>query len=403
MQTFEQAYARRFCIIPEYGVFDLATIGAFKTEEHFLAALVIGAAQPDSFSPTESTRLVEKARSHGVAPILYWQLRRMGVDLSTRGWKGLDDEYQAQIRRYLQFSKEFEEIDRTLRGVGIPSICLKGFALAHTVYPNVTLRPMRDLDVLVPFIRRRDALAQMEGLGFVLTVVRPSARTQELYHDYQLTRNIRLEVHYRLLGVHSKFFTCQDLEWFWTQTDTIHRSGMTLTVLKPEAMLLHLCAHAILNHGEPEFLLQRYLDLHLLITTNSEMDWHLVLQHAIGLRWTYAVRRSLEIVREYFATPIPETVIPELDARRPADENVARAFHNESKATSVEIVLNYVQGMGNREKMHWVLDSILPSVEFMRWRYPIRAPWQIPVFYVYRWAVIAGNILETLRNRLKGT
>ena len=65
-----------------------------------------------------------------------------------------------------------------------------------------------------------------------------------------------------------------------------------MTVLRPEANLLYLCAHTALQHGLSQFVLTRYLDLHLLIT-QSKMDWDLVIEKAAALEWAYAVEKVL--------------------------------------------------------------------------------------------------------------
>ena len=44
---------------------------------------------------------------------------------------------------------------------------LKGAALAITVYDSIGLRPMGDLDLLVPEERLAEAVARLKALGYV--------------------------------------------------------------------------------------------------------------------------------------------------------------------------------------------------------------------------------------------
>lgn len=372
-----------------------------RSDARSLAALLVGAVQPSAFQPSELVALTEVARKHSVAAMLYRQLDRAQVDLRAPEWTPLRAEHSKQIIRYLQFKTAFRTIAAALDQANIPSIWLKGFALAHSIYPNPALRSMRDLDVLVPLAQRDLALTRLEQAGFTQDQVLPSPTLQTMLHHYHLRGPVPLEIHYRLLGVHSKFFTLADLEWFWTQTRTVQRGDLNLTLFAPEAMLLHLCAHAILNHGEPEFLLQRYLDSHLLVKSAPTLDWQLVLKRAQELRWTYAVRRALEITREYFGTAIPGTLFQELDAFRPPDENYERAFHDPAHATRLEITRNYMRGMSRREKIRWVWDAFIPSAEFMQWRYRIQARWLLPLFYVYRWFAALYSVLQTIHKRFR--
>jgi hypothetical protein len=59
------------------------------------------------------------------------------------------------------------EIVRRLDAAGVPSLVLKGFALAVTVYRDLGARPMEDLDVLVAPERIEDAVAALEPMGLV--------------------------------------------------------------------------------------------------------------------------------------------------------------------------------------------------------------------------------------------
>ncbi len=361
-----------------------------------LAALLVGAIEPSAFQPTDLVALTDTARKHSVTAMLYRQLDRARVDLRAPEWKMLRAENTKQVIRYLQFKTAFQTIAAALDQANIPLIWLKGFALAHSIYPNPALRSMRDLDVLVPLAQRDQAISHMEQAGFILDWFLPSQTLQDMYHHYHLRGPVPLEIHYRLLGVHSKFFTPADLEWFWMQTRTIRCDDLNLAIFTPEAMLLHLCAHTILTHGEPEFLLQRYLDLHLLVGSAPTLDWQLALKRAQELRWTYAVKRALEITREYFGTSLPGTLLQELDVRRPADENHARAFHDHSHGTMLEFTHNYMRGMDRREKIRWAWDAFFPSAQFMRWRYRVESRWLLPLLYVYRWLTVLYNVLQTM-------
>ena len=361
---------------------------------------ILSAASLPDIAPSEIPALIELARVQSVAPYLYWKLRALGADMNAPAWQPLDAIYQTHTRAYLDLKNAAGKINAALTEAGIPAIWLKGFALAHSVYPEPALRHMVDLDVLVPFAQRRAALECMQHIGYTLDIVRPSETLQDMSHDYHLQGEMPLELHYRLLGVHSKFFTADDLAWFWAQTRTFNFNTHTLQMFAPEAQVLHLCAHAMLNHSEAEFLLQRFLDLHLVITTAPQLDWNMVVERARALRWTYAVERALDITRTYFGTPIPEDLTDALAAQRPNDEDNARAFHNFGASTPLENARNYLRGMSAREKLNWVKDSLLPSRAYMQWRYHPKTRWQMLAAYPYRWFDIVRHIAQTVRKRL---
>src|ERR1700739_667047 len=76
-----------------------------------------------------------------------------------------------QTRRFtavqnLLLHRELSTILRALQESRIPVLALKGIVLAHSVYPDLSLRPMSDLDLLVPPGRREEAVRILQTLDY---------------------------------------------------------------------------------------------------------------------------------------------------------------------------------------------------------------------------------------------
>lgn len=366
-----------------------------------LAALLVGKKPRANFADTQWTEIISHARQQAVGALLYWQLRKMEVKPHTDAWDKLKRAHSRQVQLYLQRKDAFQKISGSLHHAEIPALWLKGFALAHSVYPKPMLRPMRDLDVLVPLPQRERALALVQAHGYQLDFPAHTQATQEMWHHYHLRGNVAVELHYALIGLRSKILPAAQLEWFWTQTRIIQHGDMEFRAFTPEAELLYLCAHAILQHGETEFLLQRYLDLHLLVEKNPALDWQLILARAAALRWTHAVARALEITHAYFGTTLPENFLQELQTRVRAENDEHIGLFVAPDATRLEATRSFMRGMSRSEKWRWFWSSLFPTPAYMRWRYNIRARWQIPFFYFYRWFVIARDALQTMLKWVK--
>ena len=125
----------------------------------------------------------------------------------------------------------------------------------------------------------------------------------------------------------------EDLDWFWKQTQSLVQDKTNFLILRPEANMLYLIAHAILGHGEVDFYLLRYFDLHLLIT-KTDLDWQLVVDQAVALRRPYAVERALNLTVRYFSSPVPESVFSHLQNRRPDNENIYRVIMLQDKVVA---------------------------------------------------------------------
>lgn len=330
--------------------------------------------------------LAQIAEREKVAPML---LHAIAPDAT---YSTLPPEYQplAQVvaenaARYLVHRTVLLQVNAVLAEAQIPALWLKGAALAHTVYPQPSLRPMSDLDVMVPLDRREQAVAVIEQLGFE----RHNLTGRDEPHHYVYhggpNRQVSVELHWRFSP--SILPDMDDLRWFWTQTQPLtfqNGAPHTALMLRPEAHLLFLCSHATLQHGEGQLVLRQYLDIHLLIE-KTPIDWETLIDRAVHLKWTYAVERALTVTQEYFATALPDTVIATLRARRPPDEDTR--IINQLRAPEsrlVRVIRSFRQSSptDRRRELRWL---ILPPRHYMRTRYHI--PARVPAwpYYPYRW------------------
>lgn len=367
-----------------------------KTDHHRLAALLVGQGEPLSFGDSEIASLIHDARAHRVHRMLAWSLRQRETSFENSAWRALLAPDYNGVRDYLVFKSCFQDIARALAKENLPVVWLKGWTLAHSVYPDPLLRPMRDLDLFVPSQMRERAKLCLTSLGYFADEHPQIKVVSEMQHHEALHGRVTVEVHTKLIGMRSKLFGKAQADWFWQHTRVLSTSDFQWTGFAPEAELLYLCAHAMLQHGENDFLLQRYLDLHLLLQTYTQLDWEMIIAQAVAFRWSYAVARALEITRDHFGAPVPESVCAELHARRRADEDPRNTRWIAPDSTRGEIVQGWLRGMRARDKLIWALATLFPPPAFVQWRYHVLSAWQIPFFYFYRWFALTRNVLQTM-------
>ena len=131
---------------------------------------------------------------------------------------------------------------------GVPFLVLKGAALAHLVYDDSRLRPMRDVDLLV---RKTDAARSLDVLtrcgfessGIVLPThhhhMPPMARTQQ-------GATVTIEVHRELLYP-TPFVSPRDYDDVIQRSQPFAWGTLTCRTLGFEDMLWHVYAHAFVT------------------------------------------------------------------------------------------------------------------------------------------------------------
>lgn len=377
-----------------------------ETSARLLGALVSQQIAPQALAPAAWDAVLNSAPKHGLGPMLAWVLEQGGYDVDADPrWRSLVQARRNAAICYVLAHSTQMAVQSALEAASIPCIWIKGAALAPTVYPRPDLRPMIDVDVLVPYSQREAALASAHKLGYRKLQPDPTKHFDTVFHHYSLRGNVSdlvsLEIHYRLLYGDDRILSLRELEWFWAQKLTRVVDGMPVNYLRPEAHLLYLCAHAILQHGEVYFYLLRYFDIHLLLTTES-LDWNLIVDQAARLGWTYALERALLLAQSYFSTPIPHGLLPRLRSRRQVSEDLSLAARLRVPHNRWEGAVARLASMTWPTRLRLAGSLLLPSPTYMRWRYGLHSWWQLPLVYLYRWLDIAQEITRTAAKNLPG-
>ncbi|MCA9909238.1 MAG: nucleotidyltransferase family protein, partial [Anaerolineae bacterium] len=269
------------------------------------------------------------AEAQGLAPMLHYSACQhdLRTDIDATTWAALEQSARQAALEYALAAREQNRIAGALADAGIRVLWLKGLAVAQTLYPEPYRRPMVDLDLLVPDAQREAALDVMLALGYVIEadeskmlLAASPAIMRKLAHHVVLSKSsagaVMVELHYRLGSYLSMGPIVDPTPWIWDQAVVSDDGALTLA---SEALLLYLCAHAALQHGDQEATLKHYLDIHLLISARS-FDWDTVIAQAVALRWALATEHSLCKVSELFDTRIPDPVIESLRRGRAPEE-----------------------------------------------------------------------------------
>jgi hypothetical protein len=383
---------------------------------HQLGALVSSQISPQEIPQDAWPGIIGAALHHGLAPMLLWVVKQSAPTIVAEPlWRPIITTTRGTGIQYIALEAARKQVTAALDTAQISPLWLKGIALAHTSYPQPVLRSMSDLDVLVPYEQRESALKVVEELGYHFFETGSHLMSPRevlglsLTHHYHLKGGLHdsivLEVHFRLLSADNELLSLDKLKWFWTQTRPV-QNGTLFTVPTPEAHLLYLCAHAILQHGEEDTLLRQYFDLHQLVTTTT-FNWDQVTEQTAVLGWEYAVARALSIAVRYFATPVPEAVSTALQSHRRKHDAVAdRAIRIRSRGSRWEQVWMSLHSLSFPEQVAMVRRILFPPKSYMRSRYSLRdGRWVWPA-YLYRWFdqsreiawAIGSRVISALRN-----
>ena len=148
---------------------------------------------------------------------------------------------------------------------GIDAVVLRGLSISSWLYPDPTLRPMHDVDLL---IRKKDRFAIVDIL--------------KLY-GYHPQRFLRSQIVYRINGtifeIHWSFFTPKRYrkrigfdDWFSSGKRLNTEKGF-FNILSPEHQCLDLISHGFVHHGFDRPI--QLVDI-ALMSTRKNLDWDVI-------------------------------------------------------------------------------------------------------------------------------
>lgn len=218
-----------------------------------LLDLIGTAAEPDlaGLAPADWLRLDALAAEHRLQPLLHAHAPD-GVPAEIReSWRAA---HRAAAMIALAQRADLTETVALLRGKGIEPLALKGAWLAHHAYPELALRPCRDIDLLVA---EDAALAGFEHLmeaGYTLAEAPEMSLADTLRLEKHLPvllapRGTPLELHHRLWEPAGRLdHAMPEAPGFAELAARAWRDGEGIAYLGGGDMLRHLVVHAIYSH-----------------------------------------------------------------------------------------------------------------------------------------------------------
>lgn len=195
-----------------------------------------------------------------------------------------------------------------LRSHGIPVLILKGAALIQSQAYRTGLRPMADIDFLIPTHELGRALEILTPLNFDAESV---VTLRDFQHGHTVVDELGFEYD---LHWHAMPQCCGQSEkntTFWEAAESAVLQGSPVLCLNPTDSLLLVCVHGIQWNPFPPI---RWIPdtLMLLRQHHDRIDWSRLMWLAGHTETTLLLLVALRYLRARFAAPIPEAVLSAL-------------------------------------------------------------------------------------------
>lgn len=209
--------------------------------------------------PLNWEEVLASAFWYGITPLLYHNLNKIQENnfIPKDVMDKLKKAYHGNDARNMYLYKELKRILEAFCENGVKVIVLKGATLAKTVYGDIALRPMCDIDLLVKKVDLPYAEKIISELGYLSKDNKSPEWYRINYHIHYipLEKDIHVEIHWHIAVKHHLFrlrnIDTNMIESWWERAKEIELFGNKTLILCPEDLVFHLCHH---------FLTHRFLN-----------------------------------------------------------------------------------------------------------------------------------------------
>ena len=267
---------------------------------------------------------LEKARREGVSAVIFHNLRKQGLAdrIPTEILSALSRDYHANLKCNLSIIGALRVVLASFQKSTISCIVLKGICLAECVYPNIAMRGMSDVDLLVRKEDLRKADALLSSLGYAprdSTVAsamhNPAGYLASLEYRKDQPSPLNLHLHWHLVNTSvpaTAFIHGIDMDRIWERAERISLADSTALTLCPEHLIIYLCEHALrVGHSFDRLIL--ICDLFYTVKAFEDtIDWNGLVEESRRNGLSRFAYHGLSIAKVYTGLDIPETFLKKL-------------------------------------------------------------------------------------------
>ena len=338
----------------------------------------------------------KRARAEGLISLVYSNLSRVDGAKSIVPediWAELESSYYTIASRNSLLCEKLNTILSSFNQIGIEVILLKGIALIHTIYPDIALRPMYDIDILI----------HKEDFSLVETKLKELGYNNSSFYPEDFHKdNMMVDVHWQLMNVtrvksRSKSY-CIDLDEIWKGSIPIEISGEKARVLSPEYCLMDLCLHLTFHHGLRGLIW--FIDIAKVIEYyKNEINWDRFIKKSLEYKIYKPIYYTLYYAKEILKQQIPQIVLDRLKPKSGTflERKIFDLVVSGASLENIRFFFTLSNMNSFRDRFDFLREITLPSPRVLQAKYNISSAKYIPRCYLIHFKSGMSSILKLLQ------
>lgn len=355
---------------------------------------------------------IDKTTSNRITPFIYRSLYKIPnkEKIPKNIYLFLKKKY---IQVFFNNSKKISELKSIVNALNnhkIDFIPLKGIVLIPTIYNDLGIRSMTDIDILVKEIDVERSKNLFLELGWKIRDEHEISdfveKISDSQHPYTFVKNtVKIELHNKIHSGLSSYSI--NINHYWERSIPIDFLDSHSFVFSRTDFLQHLCIH-LHKHliNEKQMSIKHFCDIReFILKYSSEINWNELVSTSSQYKCSVEVREILSISSIYFNAPIPENIIKEMDGVSEFDcQLLFINFLTNNKDKNNKLLLNkhdiykqnFKQIKDMKNKLIYIFKLFIPSRKFMMNRYNLKNKHFVYLFYFKR---IGVGIFKSIKSR----
>ncbi len=337
--------------------------------------------------------LIDALSAHGIIPLLYFKAGRLPPELKP------PEKVLAKMRinflesrtASLQMEQQLAEITAVFDKEGLEFIVLKGPSLAWSAFPDSSLRPSGDIDILVrprDFVKGRQILHAIgyESLDNRFETQRYFDYEEVLVNKRKNRHSCQVELHWDLLR-YPVLTSDEHLDDLFNRAVNNKHDFCSFKTLHPVDTFIYLSLHLFAKHNRSIRFIWIY-DLYLIAgRCLSDDDWKALQQRCTEWNAVNAVICGLKMAAVWNGLSIPAAYDDMSSWPEPSEyeEDLWRLVNSQHKSIRSIFKLTRYDSLACFAKIRCLLHIVFPSPEIIRHNFPPIYKWLIFFSYIKRW------------------
>ncbi len=310
----------------------------------------------------DANQLIELAIKEGAGGLLYRNLQKAGAleSVDREAGRRLQAIYYQTVQSNLKLIHDLKQVLQKCHQENIPVVLMQGIALLQQVYPDVGLRPMKDIDLWVLPEDHDKLVSALVDLGF---------QREEFYANTYKKGETAIDINTHILWADRikarSLLLNKDQESIFRDTRATDVEGEKALCLNPYDQVVYLGLHTIKHHAERLIWL---VDIKGLIRDWKTSEWKALKHraHELGLEKVIPyIIFLLKDLLDYRLSSDGCAILKETSLNIFEKAILKKRKHRDSLPGWGQLLL-LPAGKGATKQLAFVFETLFPRPEILR-------------------------------------